>query len=611
MNSFFVKEKVKIRGRMLVVYVLLAIFFGVLLVNLINLQVVKGNENLLLSSTIKTSEVVVRAPRGLVYDREDNLLVSNKPSFKLIVEIDKLPQEKEEEVVKILAEILEVKYENLWEDFSSKVYESEDKRTTLSEVILLNNVDRDKVLSISSKSDQLPGIYTEVGTTREYRGGESFGHLLGYVREVTSSELEEGNYSIGDSVGEIGLEQYYDETLRGVNGKRILESDRDDAQVRELVPINAISGESIKLSIDSDMQEKMGEFLKEGIEKNNADGGAAVIMDIHTGEILTLASMPSFDPNEIVGGLSYSEYLSLSNDPKLPLYNRAISMTQPPGSTFKIIVGSVALQEGVISTDQLIECNACKDLGNGYEFCEVGKAQWGKINILQAYERSSNIFFGTLNAWLGIDKSNEYQENFGLGQKTGIDLVGEQPGIIASPETKEAIQGEPWYLGDTYNTGIGQGLTKVSPIQMVSWISAIANGGTIYKPHLVTSVLDESGDEIQKTDPEIIHTLPVDDSNLSVVREGMYQVVNGRWGSAWLLRGSSLDPAAKTGSAEALRKVGDGEYEMQGHSWITGFYPYEEPKYAFVVYLEFGGWGYKSAKVMRNFLDWQETQIKN
>lgn len=609
MNNIFLKDKENINQRFPAIYLMTAILFGILFLKLINLQIVEGNENLFLSSTIKTSKVIIRAPRGLIYDRNNNLLVVNKPSFKLVLDLSQLPCEREKDVIFVLSQILGVQEEDLWNDFINRVYKEDDKRISISQITLLNNISRDQMVSISSRSEELPGIFVEISTTREYVGGEMFAHIVGYVREISVSELISSDYSVGDVIGSVGLEQYYDSTLRGVNGKRIVETDRDDITVRELIPVEALPGESIQVSIDSKMQEKMVEVLESGIEKNNADGGAAVIVDVTNGEVLSLVSLPAYNPNDIVKGLSLNEYLKLSEDLSLPLYNRVVSMAQPPGSTFKTIVASAALQEGVINSSTIFESKGCMELSEGYEFCEVGKASLGKLTIYQGLARSSNVYFCNTMLGLGINNLNKYTDDFGLGQNTGIDLPSEQPGVVSSKEVKEVLQGEQWYFGDSCNTAIGQGLMKVTPIQMVSWVSAIANGGKVYKPHLVVAVMNEEGQIKEKIESEVIHTLPIDSSNLDIVKEGMYLVVNDPWGSGFSLRGIKSDPAAKTGSAEAYRKV-NGRYEKQGHSWVSGFFPYGNPRYAFVVYLEFGGWGFRSAEVMRDFFEWYDTEYQ-
>jgi len=588
-------------------FLIVTILFGILFINLINLQVVNGNENLFLSSTIKTSEVTIRATRGLIYDREGNWLVVNKPSFKLIIDLTQLPPEKEKEVVSLLAKIIEVNYEDVSKDFYNKAYDKSNNRVKVSQITLLNDVDRDKILSIHSQIDKLPGVYIEVSTTREYTKSDLYAHIIGYVREVTAEELTNRTFSVGDMIGAVGLEQYYDEYLRGINGKRIIETDKNETTIRELFPIEAKSGKNIRITMNSDIQEHLTEFLKQGIERNNADGGAAIILDVDNGEIISLVSLPSYDPNKIIEGLSMSEYQDLYNDPSLPLYNRAVSMAQPPGSTFKTVVASAALEEKAIEPSTVFDSQGCMEIGAGYLFCEVGKAKLGKLDFYNGIARSSNIYFCNTMLKLGIDKLNEYTDDFGLGQKTGIDLYGEQAGVVSSKEVKKSLQGEEWYLGDSCNTAIGQGLMRVTPIQMVGWVAAIANGGIYYKPHLAKSIVDEDGKDIEIFEKQVVHTLPISSNNLKIVREGMHLVVNDPWGSAFPLRGLESDPAAKTGSAEAYRNV-NGKYETQGHSWIAGFFPYKAPKYAFVVYLEFGGWGFKSAEVMRDFLKWYENE---
>jgi len=601
------EEKNYLHSRILPLYLVLVLLFGVLFIYLFNLQIAEGNENLFLSTTMKTSEVVVRAPRGLIYDRNDSLLVVNRPSFRLLVDLKELPEGKEKSVFKTLSEILGVEQEPLWRDFKNRAFTKQGKRVGLSQIVLLNDVDRDKIVSIYSRIDELPGVFVEVATTRDYVEGSSFSHLTGYVREVSYEEVNGGGYAMGDMKGATGLEGYYDDVLRGTNGRRILETNRDEIAVRELIPVEATSGKNVRISIDIKIQKRLSESLIHAMEKYGSEAGVAIIEDIWSGEIIALVSLPSFDPNKIVKGLSYSEAKELDSDPNLPLLNRAISLPQPPGSTFKTIVASSALQEDVIERETIFESKGCMDLGGGFEFCEALKRPLGKLDLMHGLSRSSNIYFCNTMLRLGIDRLNKYTDDFGLGRRTGIDLFGEQPGSVASKQLKENIQGEMWYAGDSCNTAIGQGLMEVTPLQMVGWVSAIANGGTYYKPHLATSILDENRIEEEKIKPEVLYTLSIEENHLADVREGMHLAVNDPWGSAFVLRGLSSDPAAKTGSAEDFRKV-DGVFEKQAHSWITGFFPYESPQYAFVAYLEFGGWGFHSSEVIKEFLEWYANE---
>jgi len=602
----YLKESKKLNMRFAFFYISIVVLFGILNLNLINLQLVEGNENLFLSSTLKTSEVIIRAPRGLIFDRNGDLVVKNHPSYRLVIDLNQLPREREDQVLSILSEILEEDKEGFKAEFTVKAYEGEN-RVPLSQVTVENDVPRDRIISIYSRIEELPGVFIEVGTRREYVYGDELAHILGYVREVSAKEVESDEFSVGDSIGASGIEQSYDADLRGLNGKRISETDRDETVVRDFIPISATSGNDLMLTLDSGMQMKMTEALQAGIEKNNANGGSAIILDIETGEILTMVSLPSYNSNDMSEGISLDEYLSLEQDPSQPFFNRSISLNQPPGSTFKTIVASSALEKGTITRDTVINSTGCMDLGGGFEFCEVAEKSLGKLDLILGIARSSNIYFCETMIRTGMDNLNEFTDDFGLGQKTGIDIYGEQPGIVASQEMKEKVQGEPWYLGDTCNTSIGQGLTKVSPIQMVSWVSTIANGGTYYKPHLVTLITDNEGLEVKKFEPEEVHKLPISPNNLAIVREGMHQVVNDPWGSAYPLRNLKSDPAAKTGSAETFRKVNES-FEAAAHSWVTGFFPYDDPQYAFVVYLEYGGWGFHSAEVMKEFFDWYDVE---
>ncbi len=590
--------------RLLVVYLFSAILFGVLLINLINLQIVKGNENLFLSSTIKTSEGIIRAPRGLIYDSEGKPLVVNQPSFKLVINLSDFSQDKEKSRIFKIAEILNVEGSNLWKDYRKRVYEDKARRTDLSQITLLNDIERNKIVSFYASGEKIPGVFVEIGTIREYKDSNTFAHVLGYVSEVSAGDLEGGDYDIGDIIGSVGIEKQYDDILRGINGRSRSEIDRDEQRVRDLIPVSAKPGDSIQLSINSKFQKQITKSLKTAIKKHNAPGGAAVLMDISNGEILSLVSLPTYDNNRIVKGLTTIESQKLRDDDRRPLYNRAVSMAQPPGSTFKTIVASAALEENAISKDTVFESTGCMELAEGYDFCEAGKRVLGKLNLPLGIARSSNIYFCNTMLRLGVDTLNKYTKSFGLSKMTGIDLPSETGGIVASRKLKKKTWGEPWYDGDSCNAGIGQGDSKVTPIQMVAWISAIANGGTYHKPHIATAIIDQDGKIVEKFKIDNPKKVAVSSENLSVVREGMHLAVQDSQGSGFSLRGLSSDPAVKTGSAEAIRG-------KPAHSWVTGFFPYEEPRFAFVVYLEYGGWGYHSAEVMKDFLSWYETRYQS
>lgn len=610
MDNLFISEEKKLRLRLLFVYVFISLVVAILIFNLIRLQIVEGNENLLLSSSIKTSKSIIYAPRGLIYDSNGDTVVKNIPSYRLVVDISEYQRENQEKIINTLVEILGEDRNTIKEELISKIYKKDKKtKVDLAEVTLITNLSRDNVISVESRKSELKGLFVDERTTRDYPEGELMSHVTGYIREVSENELETGKYVLGDNIGATGLELYYDETLRGENGVRFTETDRDNVTVRELYPFEALAGDSLQLTIDMKVQQKLTEALAASMEETKASGGAAVIMDVSNGELLAFVSLPSYDPNKIIKGLSRKEYLMLSQSESLPLYNRVISLTQPPGSTFKTLVAISALEEEVIETSTVFNSSGCMDLGGGFQFCEAGKRSLGEVDLYHGISRSSNIYFCNVMLDLGIDDLNTYTDKFGLGQKTGIDLNGEESGIVASKKLKMENEGEIWYAGDSCNAGIGQGATRVTPLQMAAWSATIANGGVYYRPQLLKAKIEGDFQKVIKNEKEIIRNLNLEAENLQAIRDGMHLAVNDPWGSAFPLRNLDSDPAAKTGSAEAFRKV-NGEYRKQAHSWVSGFFPYESPRYSFSIYLEHGGWGYKSAEVMKNFLTWYESEYK-
>jgi len=608
MDLKFDESKNIIKNRLIIIIPLLVIVFGIILVNLVDLQIINGNENFYLSEAVKTSKEVIRAPRGFIYDRNNVLLAGNDPSYRLMIDLNVLRAENEKDVISRLADILEIEYEVLWQDYYKKVYDQKtSKRINISDVMVLSNIKRDQVVSIYSLSDELFGVYIEIGTTRNYPQGENTSHIVGYIREVVATEIESGKYANGDYIGAVGIESYYDDDLRGVNGINITQTAVGSETVSKNSPIDPVSGKNLKLTIDTEFQNELTSVLNKGIENTNASGGAAIIMDVNSGEIISLVSLPSFNPNSLINGLTVTEAEKLADSDKKPLFNRAITLSQPPGSTLKTIVASGALQEGMITKNTYFNSTGCMDLGGGYQFCEAGKRVLGNLDLLHGISRSSNIYFCNTGIKLGIEKLEKYAYDFGIGQSTGIDLYGEDAGRMSTPENKKNILNETWYQGDVCNASIGQGLTETSPIQMVAWVSTIANGGKYYKPHLVSQIVDSNFNVEKKFDPEVLREIQVSSENLKIVREGMHLAVLDPWGSGFPLRGLKSDPAVKTGSAETFRKV-NGVFERSAHSWVIGFFPYDEPKYAFVVFLEYGGWGYESADVMREFLEWYDAK---
>ena len=433
-------------------------------------------------------------------------------------------------------------------------------------------------------------------------------HVLGYTGIVYAEDLKKNpNLDYDDIIGKAGIEYFYDNNLRGKKGKVLIETNAYGEKIAELTNsyVPPQNGTTLKLFMNVDWQKYLYESLAHAVEQYHARGGAGIIMDVNTGGIIAMTSYPSYDNNLFIGGIDTKTYNKLAKDKRYPLLNRAIGAQEPAGSTFKTIVASAALQERAITPSTVFNSTGVIYLSGHYPFQEYHKHVYGPLTVRDALMVSSNIFFCKTMLKLGIDKFIPYAEKFGIGEYTGIDLPGEAKGRLPSPENKIwlAKHGytwlEPiWYPeGDACNSAIGQGITLVTPIQLVKVASTIANGGTVYKPHLVKEFI-YSDNSRKKYTPVVEHKDFVYPQNIKIVQEGMRMSVGGPRAIIRVLNNLPVTVAAKTGTAEFGIKTKDG-YSTT-HAWVIGFWPYEKPKYAFVVFLEGGGPSYRAAQVMAN-----------
>ncbi len=403
-------------------------------------------------------------------------------------------------------------------------------------------------------------------------------------------------------VGKSGVEQSYDEFLQGKPGTETLEIDALGRAVRPIGSTPPIAGKSLVLSLDAEVQAVTAQALREAIEKNGATSGAAVVMDVRSGDVLSLVSFPNYDNNLFSSKFSSEERQKILTDPGAPLINRAIAGQYPSGSTIKPFVGAAALAEKTITPDTVLDTSEGKIVVGQTTFSD-----WkthGRTAIRQAIAESNNIFFFALGGGykqingLGIDRLKNYLERFGFGSVTGIDLGAgaEAKGLVPSPDWKKRIKKESWFLGDTYNTAIGQGNLLVTPLQLTRATSAIANGGTLYQPRLVKTLLGSGQQGSQDQQPIVSRQAIIDSDILRVIREGMRQTV--LTGSARSFNALNVEVAAKTGTAQTSKS------KDKTHSWFTAFAPYSSPEIAVSVIVEGGGEGYSvAAPVARNSIE--------
>jgi penicillin-binding protein 2 len=444
----------------------------------------------------------------------------------------------------------------------------------------------------------VPGAQVVVEAIRRYTGGDTLSSVLGYTGRIDAEELavlENEGYIPSDRIGKSGVEGHYEDYLRGVTGSKQIEKDATGREVRMLSETAATPGNNLILSLDLDLQKKVTELTA-----NAARGGqaAAIVMDVNTGEVLALVSLPLFDNNVFSGKIDEQRYEQYLNDPKKPLVNHALAEQYAPGSIYKQITGAAALQEGIATPGTTIVSRGSIQVPNQYDdsitYTFKDWAVHGALDFYGGIAMSSDVYFyylaggyyfyGQNFEGLGIDKLANYSAMYGLGSPTGIDIAGEAPGNLPTAQWKEDTWGEVWTIGDTYNMGIGQGFLATTPIQMARVVTATANGGKLLVPRVVREVRDSQNHVIVPNDPIVERLIPVSPENFEIVREAMRQAVT--WGSAKNGAVRGLEVAGKTGTAEFGPRRADGSYET--HAWYTGFAPASTPEVSVTIFLERG-----------------------
>ena len=601
----------------------LVFFISILFARTAWLQVVRGDYYSSLAEGNRIRVERIEPKRGIIYDRNGNTLVRNKANFVLYFIPFDLPKDdfkiengvkvkitnpKRIEIFKSIAKITnQISLQDIEKIYDSvKIGSFESYRP----LFVLDNLDYDKAIEIYLESDRMPGVVVSNKIKREYNlFSTTLSHILGYTGKINKEELEEAGdeYSPIDYIGKMGIEYFWENELKGINGKKQVGVDALGYEKKVISKTEAEDGHNLVLSLDVMMQKKMEEIIVKYLEKLGLGKASAIIMDPNNGEILTMVSYPSYNNNAFARGITQEEYSTLLNHPDNPLFNRAISGEFPSGSTIKPLMSAAALQEGIINENTSFLSTGGISIGPWY-FPDWRAGGHGITNVRKAISQSVNTFFYYIGGGygdfkgLGLEKIISYEKLFGLGAQTGIDLAGEADGFLPSREWKEETKGEPWYIGDTYHLSIGQGDLLVTPLQVVNYISFFANGGTIYRPHLVRQILDGNDDILTNIKGEVVRKGFIDDKNIEIVRQGMRETVTG--GSARSLSTLPVTSAGKTGTAQ-WSSVKDN------HAWYTGFAPYENPELAFVVLVEEGVEGSTVAvPIMKEFLDWYYTEYK-
>jgi penicillin-binding protein 2 len=564
--------------------------FFILFIRLFYLQVIQGEELKRLSENNFIRLQSTDASRGLIFDRNGNLLVDNRPAFDLsIILKDAKPVER---TIEKLSHYINVPPT----EFMGKI--SPKKGISFYKPILLKqDIGRDALAAVEVRKFDLPGIIVDVKPRRHYLFEQSTAHLIGYLSEINSDELKSEKYSeyqSGDFIGKFGVEKAFEPFLRGKSGGRQVEVNVTGQIVKILKTVAAHPGQNVYLTIDHTLQNKAEALLK-GV------AGAVVAMDPETGHILVMANSPSFDQNAFVDGMSHEQWNALVSNPFRPMENKAVQGEYPPASTYKMVTAIAGLEDKIIDKTTIFKCPGHYKYGNRVYRCWK-RGGHGNVDILKALAESCDVFFYQVGQKLGIDRLAWYAKAFGLGTPTGINLDHEASGLVPTSTWKRRRTGIAWQGGETLSVAIGQGYNLVTPLQMLVLTSAVANGGLRYKPLIMKSIETADGKTILKSKSQISGKLPASKQTLEIIKRGLWEVVNTQKGTGRIAYIEGVDVSGKTGTAQVVgRKDNNVQPEseisdhLKAHAWFVSYAPSIDPKIAVAVIIEHGEHGSSAA----------------
>lgn len=573
------------------------LFLLILIGRAFSLQIIEESKYHSLAEKNRFRYLSLEANRGIIYDRNLNQLVFNQPTFSLVYK--KTSDDPDKENFKDLSELMGIDLSSIEEAIEN----SDDE-----EVIIANDITQVKTVILESRIKDFEGFELQKNFIREYKDGELFSHILGYIGKISPEEkkLLSEDYSINDYIGKSGIEKQYESYLRVKPGIIKVEKDVLGKYKSEELVSDSNSGDSLVLWIDSELQKKLSEELNNIVEQIGAEKAAAIAIDPQTGGILSLVNVPSYDNNIFSGKAEPSKIIDLLNAPLDPMFNRVVSGKYPAGSTIKPIIGLAALEEKIVDASKQFFSAGFISIPNPWNPSQPAiYADWkphGWVDLKRAIAVSSNVYFYTVGGGyenqkgLGSKLMKKYLNFFGWGSKTGIDLPGETEGFIPDPNWKKENLDDDWRVGDDYNMSIGQGYISVSPLQEVVSFAAIANGGRLIEPRIVKEIIDSDGNVIKTIKGKTINQNFVSRKNLEIVRQGMRDAVT--YGSAVTLNSLPVTSAAKTGTAQISKQ---GYY----HNWVSVFAPYEDPEIVITIIVEeVEGMRAVSLPVAKEVLEW-------
>lgn len=569
--------EVPLRGGVFKVVFFIALIACVgLFIKLFSLNVVEGERFRARASSNISDEQIEEAARGVIVDRFGNPLVANEPAWKAVLSPRDFPEDVRERVALLntLSVTLNIPVRELKDKIGDRDWGQSDR------LLLKEDLSHDEFVALSTET--LSGVSVEPTWKRISQSPYAFSHILGYTGLVTKDDIKKNSaLSIDDRIGRSGLEAFYDDALRGENGKFVFFRDAAGRTKEKKSVEVATQGATLQTSIDGGLQEFAYTRMMQGLAELGRDTGAVIAIDPRNGEVLALASAPGYDPLDIKKALT---------DPDKPLFNRAVQGVYNPGSTIKPLVATAVLSEGIVTPATQVYSPGYIDIPNPYNPQNPTRfPDWkpqGWVNVHSALARSSNVYFYEVTGGfqsqkgLGIEKLKDWWERFRLDKKTGIDLPGEGEGFLPDPEWKERVKNDPWRIGDTYHVAIGQGDFMITPPALINYIAAIANGGKFYELHVMKSTKDVKGNTLRVIEPRLLSDIGNEiKSALPDVKQGMRDAVTKDYGTAHLLSNLPVKVGAKTGTAQI-------QNNQRTNSFFVGYAPYDNPEIAILVLVE-------------------------
>ncbi|HHO76648.1 MAG TPA: penicillin-binding protein 2 [Deltaproteobacteria bacterium] len=566
------EEALRWKAKMLMIFVF--VLFCILLLRLVNMQIFNGSYYEGLSSNNRIRIVSINATRGKILDRNKEVLADNRPAYNLKI----MPEDIRN--VHDISGRLGLLLEQNNRDIIEKITQS--KMRPYDPVTIARDISFDQVARIEAELFTLPGVSIDATNERDYVFKDLASHILGFLGEISRKELQRGQtreYVSGDLIGKTGIEFSCEDELRGVKGARVFEVDALGRKIKILSERPAVPGNDIVLTIDKRLQLVAKESLR-------SRSGAVVALVPSTGEVLVMTSSPGYDPNMFMSPMAPEAWKQISEDPLHPLENRAIRGQYPPASIFKVVVAIAGLATKTIAPQEKIFCPGDYTLGANTYRCWKTDGH-GDISMVRAISESCDVYFYKLGEMLGIDRISKYASDLGFGKPTGIELRDELSGINPTRQWKQKRFGSSWKPGDTIITSIGQGYNLVTPLQVAKAMSALVNGGRLYKPSIIVS----QGEHLEGE-------LEFGKADLDIIKAGLRSVVDGELGTARHIHNPMFAVGGKTGTAQVARGYSsklpdesDLPYHLRDHAWFFGFSPVETPEILVVAVVEHGGHG--------------------